>query len=73
MTLELKLSPWYIDKIRYIDATTELTIANPNFFDLELYRQDGSGTKTTGKVLKAEDKVKVLIDTPKSFVTSLGH
>lgn len=72
--LETTGRPGTLTKLEIIDASTaELTIGNPNFFDLELYRQDGSGQfLTTGKVFRAdEEKVKVLIDTSKIFCYKL--
>jgi len=72
--LETNGRPATLTKLEVLDANTaELTITNPNLFDLELYRQDGSGQyKTTGKILKeADEKVKVSIDTSKIFCYKL--
>jgi gliding motility-associated-like protein len=68
VTLAIGNQPAILSKLEVLDANTaELTISNPNLFDLELYRQDGTGQfQNTGKVLKnANEKTKVAIDTTK--------
>ncbi len=72
--VSLETKPATLSKIDILDATTaELTVANPNLFDLELYRQEGAGQyQTTGKIIKnADEKFKVLIDTNKIFCYKL--
>lgn len=74
VSLEVSSQPATLAKLEILDATTaELTVENPNLFDLELHRQDGTGQfQTTGKILKnADEKVKVLIDTNKIFCYKL--
>jgi gliding motility-associated-like protein len=74
VSLEVGTQPAVLSKLEVLDATTaELTISNPNLFDLELYRQDGTGQfQTTGKILKnADEKTKVAIDTTKLFCYKL--
>lgn len=74
VSLEIGTQSAVLSKLEVLDANTaELTISNPNLFDLELYRQDGAGQfQTTGKVLKnADEKTKVAIDTTKLFCYKL--
>jgi gliding motility-associated-like protein len=74
IALEVSTQPATVSKLEILDAVTaELTINNPNLFDLELYRQNGAGQyQTTGKTFKnADEKVKVLIDTTKIFCYKL--
>lgn len=74
VSLEIGTQPAVLSKLEILDANTaELTISNPNLFDLELYRQDGAGQfQSTGKVLKnEEEKTKVSIDTAKLFCYKL--
>lgn len=74
VSLEVGTQPAVLSKLEVLDANTaELTILNPNLFDLELYRQDGTGQfQTTGKILKnADEKTKIAIDTTKLFCYKL--
>ena len=74
VSLENKTQAAVLSKLDIMDASTaELTVDNPDLFELELYRQDGIGAfQTTGKIFRnAEEKTKVLIDTNKIFCYKL--
>lgn len=70
ISLETTNKPATLSKLEILDASTgELTIANPNELELELYRQEGGGGfRTLGTTVKNPvEKVKVLVDTNKIF------
>lgn len=59
-----------ITKLEILDATTgELTLSNPNQFELTLYRQNGlTSFQNTGAVVRSEEeKVKITVDTNRIF------
>lgn len=70
ISLETTNKPATLSKLEILDATTgELTIANPNELELELFRQEGGGGfRTLGTTIKnSVEKVKVLVDTNRIF------